>query len=47
MKFSWRHDLDITSLESGYGSDEEAGVKKPVSAAELAHMKGRKESAEL
>ena len=47
MKYSWRYESDTTSLESGYGSDEEAGVKKPVSAAELAHMKGGKESAEL
>ena len=49
MKFSWRFESDTTSLggESVYGSDEEAGVKKPVSAAEIAHMKGRKESAEL
>ena len=47
MKFSWRHDLDITSLESGYGSDEETGVKKPVSAADIAHMAGRNESVEV
>ena len=47
MKFSWRHDSDITSLESGYGSDEEAGVKKPVSAADIAHMAGRNESVEV
>ena len=49
MKFYWRYESDTTSLggESGYGSDEEAGVKKPVSASEVAHYYNRKESSEL
>ena len=48
MKFSWRHESDTTSLESGYGSDEEAGVREPVSAAEVAnYYKHSKESSEL
>ena len=49
MKFSWRYESDTASVggESGYGSDEEAGVKKPVSAAEVARFYNRKESSEL
>ena len=49
MKFSWRYDSDISSVgeDGGYGSDEEAGVKKPVSAAEVAHYYNHKGSSEM
>ena len=49
MKFSWRYDSDTSSVgeDGGYGSDEEAGVREPVSAAEVAHVNGRKESTEM
>ena len=48
MKFSWRYESDTTSLgESGYGSDEEAGGREPVSAAEITHYYNYKESTEL
>ena len=47
MKFYWRHESDTTSLESGYGSDEEAGGREPVSAAEITHYYNYKESTEL
>ena len=49
MKFSWRFESDTASLggESGYGSDEEAGVKKPVSASEVAHYYNHKGSSEM
>ena len=49
MKVSWCYESDTKSVggESGYGSDEEVGVKKPVSAAEIAHYYNYKESTEL
>ena len=47
MKFSWRYESDTASLESGYGSDEEASGREPVSAAEIAYYYNLKESSAM